>query len=628
MSKSKKSVERQKPKKKEQDKEPIADIIAVKQPLSKGGQNINKNTQNVIIQFPNDVELRKVKKKKKSKPKDNKRKQLLEQLKSELENYDNIQAEVRKKNIKIPANLGLTMISTSELKTNDDILKFIQDVTQKTEGLKKLLNPQMEQAIATPTPIQPNRFGFQEAVRYMGGIPVNPSIQPPQPQPQQPIPSIRPFTPSQPAQPSTYDPLKDLKDLEKEVSDKIGGGTQLPPAPLSPQPSNATSTTGGSVIDGGQTITGLPTNPVEMEEYARPKQSDLATIKGAVLGGHDTMTGGTPVDISVPPGWYRLYHRWEKYQSDIGYNDRERFSIGKPEDNFYHIPLADYNRIMKQRNTLRDEYRIFINTIPRDQLNYLISDPNLSPFHKIMMNGLNLEPKEILAQQLTKQGIPFSEITQGNEQPARATAIQKSKFKDPVLEKQREDFETYIATKTTDLSQLKNQIQQKQKAGQVLSQEEKQGDMDIVYAMEGQAKDEYEKLIPDIQIDARVAFDKFIKRTNDVLSIINTGKTFDPAASSIDPAKKEKIKRTAYKDLIDYIEDTATGRSKKKLTSRMVENIKEYLGQRVSEKLKAKKGDILAYKRELQNEMKAVNLPYDTPSYEKYVAQQEAMEAI
>ena len=590
MSKSKKSVERQKPKKKEHDKEPIADIIAVKQPLSKGGQNINKNTQNVIIQFPNDVELRKVKKKKKSKPKDNKRKQLLEQLKTELENYDNIQAEVRKKNIKIPANLGLTMISTSELKTNDDILKFIQDVALKTEGLKKLLNPQMEQAITTP--IQPNRFGIQEAVRYMGGIPVNPAVQPPQPPPQQPIPSIRPFTPSQSEKPSTYDPFKDLKDLEKEVSDKIGGGTQLPPAPLSPQPSNATST-GGTIIDGGQTITGLPTNPVEMEEYSRPKQSDLATIKGAVLGGHDTMTGGTPVDISVPPGWYRLYHRWEKYQSDIGYNDRERFSIGKPEDNFYHIPLTDYNRITKQRNTLRDEYRIFINTIPRDQLNYLINDPNLSPFHKIMMNGLNLEPKEILAQQLTKQGIPFSEITQGNEQPARAIAIQKSKFKDPALEKQREDFETYISTKTIDLQQLNNQIQRKQETGQVLSQEEKQGDMDIVYAMEGQAKDKYEKLPPDIQIDARVAYDKFIKRTNDVLSIINTGKTFDPTASSIDPEKKEKLQRTAYKDLVDYIEDdpqNTLGKKKKKINIKNGRKYKRYFRAKSIRKIRRIKG--------------------------------------
>ena len=627
MSKSKKSVERQKPKKKVHDKEPVADIIAVKQPLSTGGQNINKNTQNVIIQFPNDVELRKVKKKKKSKPKDNKRKQLLDELKSELENYDNIQAEVRKKNIKIPTNLGLTMISTSQLKTNDDIIKFIEDVAQKTEGLKKLLNPQMEQRIATPT--QPNRFGFQDAVRYIGGIPVNPSVQPPQPPPQQPIPLIRPFNPSQPAQPaqpaqpSTYDPFKDLKDVEKEVSDRIGGGTELPPAP---QASNATSTGSGTIIDGGQTITGLPTNPVEMEEYKRPDIGNLSTIKGAVLGGHDTMSGGIPETISVPPGWYRLYHRWTKYQADIGYDDIARFSIGKPEDQFFHIPLADYNRIMKQRNTLRDEYRIFLNDLPRDQLNLLLNDKDISPFHKIMMNGLNEEPKEILKQQLDKVGVPHREITQGNEQPARAIAIQKSKFKDPALEKQREDFETYIATKTTDLQQLRNQIQQKQKAGQVLSQKEKQGDMDIIFAFQGQAKDEYDKLPKDIQIDARVAYDKFIKRTNDVISIINTGKTFDPTESSISKRKKEIIKRTAIKDLIDYIENDPLNtlkKKKKKLTSTMVLNINEYLGERVSQKLEALKGDILAYKRELQNEMRATGLPYDTPSYEKYIAQQQ-----
>tara|TARA_R100001463_G_scaffold101917_1_gene156338 strand:- start:1089 stop:2963 length:1875 start_codon:yes stop_codon:yes gene_type:complete len=624
MSKSKKSVERQKPKKKEHVKEPIADIIAVKQPLSKGGQNINKNTQNVIIQFPNDVELKKVKKKKKSKPRDNKRKQLLEQLKSELENYDNIQAEVRKKNIKIPTNLGLTMISTSQLKTNDDILKFIQDVALKTEGLKKLLNPEIEQRIATPQTNLPNRFGIQEAVRY-----IQPATTATATSTQQPFIGVRPWTPSQPTQTSsTYDPLKDLKDIEKEVSDRIGGDTQLPPKPSTPEPSNATSSTGGTITTGGMTITGIPTIPVEMEEYKRPSLSDLSTIKGAIVGGHDTMSGGDPIDLVAPLGWYTLYHKWEKYQADIGYNDRKRFTIGNPEDNFYHIPLNDYNRIMKQRNTLRDEYRIYINQLPRDQLNYLLTGPVVAPLHLAMMNGLNQEPKLILAEQLKKQGLPYNEITQGNEQPARAIAIQKSKFKDPALEKQREDFELYISSKTTDLTQLKTEIEQKQRGGQVLSQEEKQTKLNKVYAMDTDINNKFEKLPPDIQIDARVGYDKFIKRSNDVISIINSGSIFDPVASSVPREETEKIKRTAIKDLIDYVEDTATGRSKKKFTIKMKENIREYLGGNVLNKLETKRGDITQFKRELVNELKASNLPYDSMTYEKYLQTEQAKDSI
>jgi hypothetical protein len=66
-----KSVERVKTKKVEE--KPIIENIQVKQPLSKGSQNLNNQVVQVI--FPADVELRKIKKRKRKRTpkKDNER---------------------------------------------------------------------------------------------------------------------------------------------------------------------------------------------------------------------------------------------------------------------------------------------------------------------------------------------------------------------------------------------------------------------------------------------------------------------------------------------------------------------------------------------------------------------------
>jgi len=65
----------------------------------------NANQQVVQVIFPSDVELRKVKKKKKGKTaSQKKRDELLEQLKAALQSYDGLQDEAQKLNIKIPSD--------------------------------------------------------------------------------------------------------------------------------------------------------------------------------------------------------------------------------------------------------------------------------------------------------------------------------------------------------------------------------------------------------------------------------------------------------------------------------------------------------------------------------------------
>ena len=167
--KIKKTVERVK-----NDKSVKADIIATNK--EDANQNINKQTVQIV--FPPDTEIRKVKKKKKRKPTNTERNKLLDQLKSILEEYDTTQAEVRKKNITIPAELGLPMIKTSELKTNDDIKRFIDDVSSKLAKLRELLEK--------PQGLQVSPFGMNPLLTR----PVyrQPTVSIPQIIPQQQIP--------------------------------------------------------------------------------------------------------------------------------------------------------------------------------------------------------------------------------------------------------------------------------------------------------------------------------------------------------------------------------------------------------------------------------------------------------
>ena len=134
MVKKKKSVERTK-----EDKSKIL----VKN--NNNATNKNTNTQITQIIFPADMEIRTKKKKRKGKSttqkkKEEEKKELLEMLKSKLNEYDNIQELAQQKKIPIPNDLALSVISQEDLKTNEDIENYINDITQKINAITQLLN--------------------------------------------------------------------------------------------------------------------------------------------------------------------------------------------------------------------------------------------------------------------------------------------------------------------------------------------------------------------------------------------------------------------------------------------------------------------------------------------------------
>jgi len=68
--------------------------------------NSNVNQNAIQIVFPSDMELRKVKKKKRKSPSVNKKKALIKELKELLQAYDQEIEAAKEKNVKLPAELG------------------------------------------------------------------------------------------------------------------------------------------------------------------------------------------------------------------------------------------------------------------------------------------------------------------------------------------------------------------------------------------------------------------------------------------------------------------------------------------------------------------------------------------
>ena len=117
--------------------------------------NMNNNQQQVQIIFPSDMELRKVKKRKRkpsgeSKKKKEEKDNLLNELKEKLKEYDTVQQEAADKKIPIPSELGVSTITKADLKTNEDIQTFITDVVNKTQKMRELI-AEAEQKLSQPS---------------------------------------------------------------------------------------------------------------------------------------------------------------------------------------------------------------------------------------------------------------------------------------------------------------------------------------------------------------------------------------------------------------------------------------------------------------------------------------------
>jgi hypothetical protein len=335
MAKNKKSVERQKSDKIK------GDIIGINKPNTSGSKNVNN--QVVQIVFPDDTEIRKVKKKKSSKPRNTQKNKLLKELKEALEVYDNVQNQLREKKITIPSELALTTINTSDLKTIAQIKAFIEDVVNKTNKLRELLEQNAQ-------PSNPYFAGF--GVAGGGGMGMQPRIIPPSPIPvqnQSPIyiHTNQPPTPPIPTTTTTGTTTEDqtgkaLREIAEETRKELereGKDTSDLPEPPSPWNEltdeqkkafeNAAGQMGGSAgsspsAEGGFTGSSTSSTPAptpritlpgSSREDADPFPNKDASDFQEIIVGIQKITMDMPPQQRIDEG-NRLLQRMEEIQNE------------------------------------------------------------------------------------------------------------------------------------------------------------------------------------------------------------------------------------------------------------------------------------------------------------------------
>ena len=479
-----KSVERVKKKKVEE--KPIIENIQVKQPLSNGSQNLNNQIVQVI--FPADVEIRKVKKRKRKRTskKDNEKEELLTELKEKLQQYDLLQEEAQKANIKIPSELGVSIISKSDLKTNDDIKTYINDIVKKIGLLQELI--EKTKTPAPSTGLLPRMGGG------LIGLPVQP-IQPIQPQiPVQPQIPIQPVQPSAPVQPTVDDKQARLQRLIKAAQDRIAG--QGGTVPIS-SPSS--------------------TPPSGLQKFSVPK-------------------GTITLDVSAPKGWGELYNLYTMYTRATEQQTLNNQLI----KGVFHIPLQEYNSLMDSRNQFVAKYNTYLGNLTPAERAYLEDSNNINihRLHTEMLNNTKLEPAELAKILFKESKIPFKEITEGNAEPMIEMKIDaggENIFKKDEDKKQYKKYENVYTQSTMDLLNIQTSIKQDPSQQNLKKQANK------VERINSNISNAYEFLDGIVKVAVTRENSKFLQRINQSRQQIANLQTQQPLVNPNNPVAPEPL---------------------------------------------------------------------------------------
>ena len=405
-------------------------------------QNDNANAQIVQVIFPENTELRKVRKRKKgksaaTKKKEKEKDELLETLKQRLNEYDQLQAQAQKSGIKIPSEIGISLINKSDLKTNEDIQTYINDVTRKISLLQELI----EKAQA------PAQVGFP--LRLGSGVaPQLPSLPafPQQPRfiPQQPIPTQPSRTPTQPSRtPTQPDQTRETLDrISREIRDRLKERGESFDEPESQ--SGIMPPTEG---DPEQT---QPTQPAQPQAQVDPE--DLVTWNGIKFGNQ-------LLNIVAPKGWEPEYKSFSQYLNNI---ESTVLSNEKIKD-VYHIPLADENRLFRERDNIKTSYNKWFSSLKDNLKLFVLQQPPMNTVHFELIEDLELTPQELAKKIFKEQGKRFIEITAGNQAPSIETKIQQggeNPFKQQEDNKAYQDYEKKYASVENRLVQIRTEIDQ------------------------------------------------------------------------------------------------------------------------------------------------------------------------
>tara|TARA_R110001592_G_scaffold95449_4_gene275002 strand:- start:2985 stop:4760 length:1776 start_codon:yes stop_codon:yes gene_type:complete len=546
MVKKKKSVERTK-----EDKSKIL----VKN--NNNATNKNTNTQITQIIFPADMEIRTKKKKKKGKStaqkkKEQEKKDLLEMLKSKLEEYDNIQEIAQQKKIPIPDELALSVISQEDLKTNEDIENYINDITQKINALSQLVN----------TPINP--FSIKGFPVRMGSGTMNSGV-------------ILP-----PSRPQIINPSLIEKPRNEEVVNKP---VERSSTPLDRQSPDRQSPENDEEVD--NTKKGLEELTKELEDKIGkdnlPKTKEV--LKDGDLIETQVKVGKKLIKFKAPVGFEDLFNQYKRYIENVVFITQQNQEV----KGVYHIPLEKYNMLIDERDTLRKNYQEWFNNLPERLQIFMDTDKNVKGINADIYGQTEIEPKDLSKFLFQKENIEFTEITQGNEKPKIEKDIQERGFINPKDEKLRKEYGKLIAESSGKVNIIINKIKKSKGNKKKLDKLETE-----ITLLQSVLREKYNSLPQEVKLSGITAQDSWDERFNEVRNMISQKRITTPVYIQPDPnmvnpeavgdnlvkPNREKLtpeQKEAKKIMIQFIK--SGNKKAKNMSPRVKTNIRIYFGE-------------------------------------------------
>lgn len=476
----------------------------IKQDAPQHTNNNNNNNNNQVVQiiFPSDVEIRKKKKKrgtssaarKKKKEKD----ELLTLLKQKLQEYDALHAQLQQANIKVPAELGIAVISHGQLKTNEEIQAYINDVQNKIAKLQELLQQQ-----SAPAGL-PMRLGA--GVMQLANLPALPASAPLQPsymQPFQRMPTQSTTASTVPTTPAV-DPIQQrLQQIAKDVQDHLKEkGTDQIPAP----PSGLAPTT--PAAQPAQTEPIIPAPPI-------PKTGPGAELANAEF--FETITGlkvgKKRMSVVAPKGWVDYYDRYRKFLEDVQYDTiRNQLTPG-----VFHIKLEQANNLLDSKNAIYKDYLTWHGALQPAVLNAIATLSPLSVVRELdqqIKTNLSMDLPGLATQILKAENIPVKEVTMGDTDPAIVARIQKGGKKPFTKSEDNEAYQKYQDehTEVTDeLTKMKKRILKGD-----LTESDVQALDKKINVLETKIFNTYQGLPPNVKLAVTVNNDEMTARFNEL----------------------------------------------------------------------------------------------------------------
>ena len=539
-------------------------------------KNHNENNNVIILDF-GDYDIKK-KKKKKVKKKVNKKKEAIDKLKNTLKLFDEILNTAKQEKINIPEELGKLPDNIKDINTIKEINELNIDLQNRIQAIREMIQKKSQQ-VQVPSSIDglPNLF-----------IPSQEIIQP---QIQRPI-GMPGIIPPRIINESDEDKKKvddnNLERVRKALQqEQLVIINKLPEAQRSE--AMAEFRKNFNIKPSRPENRPLPPTPTnQLPQKPQIPSSELETRLNFKIGSKNIP------EFKAPKGWFLYFDRYKQYIERLEFVALQNTI----SEGVYHIPLQNYTNLIQSKTDLLKDYTTFLNSLSPELQTQMKTDSFFVQLDNDIFTNLRLEPKDLLMKMWREQGKMIKEITQGDEKSDIEKKLDEFGFKDPDLQKQKNNFET----KLTDLSNLllKVKIKIDKNYYEKIDNNYYKGNIDKqnidkqnikknqseIRNIEIKLNDAYNKLDDVVKISVTTEIDRIRKKINDMrIRLGNTIRDTTPATTTPDilplPLDDEEIRQSNLSIIHTYVNTPVSN-----YTIRIERAIRNIFGDEFADKIK------------------------------------------